>query len=122
MSDETDRPQDAIATADGHRLRAQANNPTAVRVEINRFCRKPFLRALAWALFVYREAPHMTVKGLYRCLDECGVRSPADADEDGAIDRRVSWLEYYEGNEEKCEKDLTGLRDRLKEAGIPVNK
>jgi hypothetical protein len=118
----TNQSQDGVARPEGHGLTVKVNNPKAVAKGINEVCETTYTRALAWALFVYREAPHMMVEELYGCLDQCGVRSPKD-DPDDAKSTHISWLEYYEmdDNKDKCQRDISDLRRRLKNKGIPVN-
>lgn len=82
------------------------------RPKINRWCEQPYTKAMAWALYTFRDEPAMSTLELCRYLDECGTASPM---------RNLTWEDYYESKPGKMRSMAANLRDLLGKRGVNHN-
>jgi hypothetical protein len=83
-----------------------------IRKEINRLCKQPYTRALAWCLYVHADHPRMLAEDLFGWLDEIGAGSPQ---------RRKTWNEYHRGFRDQSQKLVSKSRNLLRKNGLPCN-
>jgi hypothetical protein len=82
------------------------------RPEINRWCPQPYTRAMAWALYTFRDDPPLSALELCQYLDICGTASPT---------RNLQWEDCYEKNPGKINSMVSNLRDMLCSRGVNHN-
>jgi hypothetical protein len=110
--------QDGVAVLSGANTQViiHSNNPTAratARKDINRLCKKPFRRAVAWCLYFHADDDPMSVEDLFQWLDEIGAASPYGNGQE--------WNDYHRDHTTESEKMVSDLRTLLRKHHLPCN-